>query len=311
VTVPAYRDLPILGGLGLPHAWDVWGREDNLGTLNNLTSGQIRAAAGEVRIGDRFALSLPATEIDPPLFGRQALRHDVFPTGRLYWDERIDGFYPQSASQWDGFRHVRAREFGFWTGVTTDPPDAGDRLGIEHWANGIAGRGVLLDVDAQRRSQGDWDPLAGQAVTADDLVATAAAQGVTIEPGDILCVRFGWTTAYRRLDFDGRVALADPAANRASGLEGSAAVAELLWDWRIAALAADNPAIEVAPGDPSVGSLHRRLLPLLGMVLGELLDLDALAQACHADGRWSFLFVGVPHRLPGSVASPANAIAIR
>lgn len=50
-----------------------------------------------------------------------------------------------------------------------------------------------------------------------------------------------------------------------------------LWDAGLAALACDNPALEVAPGDPSIGSLHRRLIPLLGFAIGELLDFEELA----------------------------------
>ncbi|HVE25009.1 MAG TPA: hypothetical protein VNC22_06380, partial [Sporichthya sp.] len=114
---------------------------------------------------------------------------------------------------------------------------------------------------------------------------------------------------YRGLSADGRVAMsASPAF---AGLDGSAEVAEQLWNWNGAAVAADNPAIERAPGDAAIGSLHRRLLPLLGFALGELFDLDDLAAACRADGRWSFFCVGVPHRVPGSLASAANAIALR
>ncbi|MGQ0629482.1 MAG: cyclase family protein [Sporichthyaceae bacterium] len=311
MSTPRYSELPVIESLGLPHAWDVWGRTDNLGTLNHLTPSRIAAAATEIVRGDRYALSLPTTEIDPPLFGRQALVREVFATSRNDWDERIDGFYPQSGSQWDGLLHVRAREHGFWTGYTGDPPDAAGRLGIEHWSPGITGRGVLLDVDTLRRARGDWDPLSPIAVSAQDLDAAAGAQGVEISPGDILCLRFGWTTAYRALNATQRAGLADPAGVRFAGLAGSAEIAELLWDWKVAAVVADNPAIEVAPGDPAVGSLHRRLLPLLGFALGELFDLDALAAACAADGRWSFFLAGVPHRIPGSLASPANAVAIR
>jgi hypothetical protein len=47
------------------------------------------------------------------------------------------------------------------------------------------------------------------------------------------------------------------------------------------------------------------------MALGELFDLDRLARAVRSDGRAAFLFVSVPMNLPGGIASPANAVAIR
>lgn len=309
MTVPKYRELPRIEALDLPHAWDVWGREDNLGTLNHLTPTRVALAAAEITTGQRFALSLPSDLIDPPLFGRKPMTRDVFAGSRNEWDERFDSVYPQAGSQWDGLLHVRAREHGFWTGYTGDPPGAAGRLGIDHWAHGIAGRGVLLDINAVRRDRGPWDPLTPEIVTADDLREAVALQGVEVRAGDILCLRYGWTAAYRRLDAAGRIAMAD--APTFAGVEGSADVAELLWDWNISAVAADNPAIERAPGDPAVGSLHRRLLPLLGFALGELFELDDLAAASRADGRWSFFLAGVPHRVPGSVASAANAIALR
>lgn len=302
MSVPRYKSLPVLDALGLPHAWDVWGREDNLGTINHLTPDRVATAATEIQTGERFALSLPAELVDPPLFGRQPMTRELVAVSRNDWDERFDAVYPQAASQWDGLLHVRAREHGFYTGFTGDPDTAEDRLGIHHWADGIVGRGVLLDLDVPH-------PLHPAPLGADALRTAAAVQGVQVRPGDILCLRFGWTAAYRGLDPAARAAYA--SAPTFAGLAGSEEVAELLWDWNIAALAADNPAIEVAPGDPAVGSLHRRLLPLLGFAFGELFDLDDLAAACRRDERWTFFLAGVPHRVRGSVASAANAIALR
>lgn len=305
--VPAYADLPLHPELSLPCAWDVFGRDDDLGTLNHLTPERVATAAQHVRSGERFGLSLPLREIDPPLFGREPLRHEVFATSRNDWDDKLDNVYPQASSQWDGFLHVRAREHGFYTGVTADPTEAGGRLGMQHWNRGIVGRGVLLDVGTHLGPS--FDPLRGDPVPAEVLDEVAAAQGVEVLPGDVLCLRFGWTSAYRALDAQARAAYA--TATTFSGLMGSGEVAQRIWDWNVAALACDNPAAEVAPGDPKVGSLHRRLLPLLGVPIGELLDFDALAGACRSDNRWTFLLVGVPHNLEGSVASPANAVAIR
>ena len=46
---------------------------------------------------------------------------------------------------------------------------------------------------------------------------------------------------------------------------------------RVAAVAADNPAVDAVPVDPAVGSLHRRLIPCLGFAIGELFDFAPLA----------------------------------
>ena len=63
-----------------------------------------------------------------------------------------------------------------------------------------------------------------------------------------------------------------------AGLRADEAMARLIWNAHPAALCCDNPAVEVVPGDPKVGSLHRRLLPTLGTALGEMFALDELGR---------------------------------
>lgn len=307
---PAYDELPVIDALGLRHAWDVYGREDDLGSLNTLTPELVRAAAGEIRTGRSYGLNLPVTQPDPPFFSRTPLHHEVFELDRNSWDDKLDNFALQGSTQWDGFRHVRAREHGFYTGLTADPTEMGDRLDIRHWcARGIVGRGLLLDV--RRNGRETYDPLDLHRVTAAELRHVAQQQGVEVQTGDVLCVRFGWTQAYRALDSAARAELASHRWPPFVGLEAGENTARQLWDWGIAALACDNPAVEAAPGDRSLGSLHRQVLPCLGLVLGELFDFEALAADCAADGRYSFLFSAVPLNVTGGVGSPANAVAIR
>lgn len=308
---PGFDELPAAEKLGLRHAWGVLDRD--LGTLARSSAERIVQAASLVRDGTVLPLDLALGELAPPLFGREAVEHTIFATDRNTLDDRLDGFYPQGSSQWDGLRHVRARELGFFGGVLDDfaGGEGEGVLGIEHWARrGIVGRGVLLDVVAHRERTGrEYDALGGEPIEADELRGVLAGQGVELHRGDVLCVRTGWIDAYRALDPDARVALA--GSPRASGLAGSEDMARLLWDSGAIAVAADNPTLEVAPGDPAVGSLHRRLIPMLGFAVGELLDFAALASLCAQDSRWDFMFVAAPLNLPGGVGSPANAVAIR
>lgn len=309
MTIPAFDELPVIEGLALHHAWDVL--DHDLGTLGLLGPEQVKRAAGLVRTGEVLPLNLMLDEPAPPLFGRDPTRHEIFSLDRNNLDDRLDGFHPQASSQWDGLRHVRAREHGYFGGHTEDFAPGPGPLGIEHWARrGIVGRGVLLDVERDRRGRGvPWDAFSGEHVEAAELAAVADRQGVAIEEGDIVCVRLGWIAAYRALDATRRAVIA--AQPRASGIGAGEATSRWLWDHRVSALCLDNPAVEPIPGDPAIGSLHRRLLPMLGYALAELLDLEALAHACAADGRWEFQFVAVPLGVPGGVGSPANAVAIR
>jgi kynurenine formamidase len=99
-------------------------------------------------------------------------------------------------------------------------------------------------------------------------------------------------------------------AGGVAGLAGSEAMARFFWDHRFAGVVADNVTIEVAPGSAAVGSLHRRVLPCLGMALGELWDLEELSELAHRDSRFEFFLASAPLNIPGGLGSPANAVAI-
>ncbi len=309
--LPDYDHLPEIVGLGMRHAWDVFGDDDTLGSINLVTPPRVIRAAALVKTGEMIPLDLPLNVPDPPLFGRRPYEHHIRALNRNEMDDHLDGFHPQGSTQWDALNHVRCREHGYWGGRTQDPTEGYNGLGVEHWAeHGIAGRGVLIDVEGWlTAANSDYDPLQPIAVTADIVRATIAAQGVVLEPGDIWCVRTGWVSSYRQLDRAGREAYA--LAPTFAGLYADEEMARSIWNAHPAALCCDNPAVEVVPGDPAVGSLHRRLLPTLGLALGEMFDFDRLAGACRADGRWTFFFVAMPLNLPGGVGSPGNAVAIR
>ena len=57
--------------------------------------------------------------------------------------------------------------------------------------------------------------------------------------------------------------------------------------------------------------MHPRLLALLGIPIGELWQLDDLAQDCAATGTYDALLTSAPLHLAGAAASPCNALAIR
>lgn len=54
-----------------------------------------------------------------------------------------------------------------------------------------------------------------------------------------------------------------------------------------------------------------RLLRVLGLALGEMFQLDALAKACAADSIYEGFFCAAPLNKTGGSGSPANAIAIK
>lgn len=311
--IPRYADLPRLEKIDHPHAWDVFGAADQLGSLNHVTRQRRLAAVATVETGEVVNLSVPIKSIDPPLFDREPLRHTVFSPDRNSLDDRLDAFFLQGSSQWDGLKHIRAREFGYWGGRTDQRAieDPAGPLGIEHWIlHGMIGRGVVLDVAAYREAETEhpYDPFVEESIDAACLDSVAAWSGVDIKPGDFVCIRTGWMGRYQRLPRRSRVA--GEGTRQWVGLSAGEDMAEWAWDHQVAAVAADNPSVEVSPGSPEVGSLHRRLLPLLGIALGELFALDDLVAKLGDRREKGFLFASVPLYVDGGVGSPANAVAV-
>jgi kynurenine formamidase len=311
--LPSYAELPRIDRLNAAHAWQVFGEGDELGRLNLLTPETVAQACSEVRRGAVFNLSLPLNQPSPPFnqHARKQYQHTIFSLGRNSQDDYVDSFYMQASTQWDGFRHARAAEFGFYGGVVSGAGSDGDKLGIEKWAeHGIVGRGVLADVGRHFEREGKpLSPNADVAITVEDLRATLRHEGVELRQGDILLVRTGFMDAY--LSAVGAAREAFYQARNCPGLAGGEDMAEFLWDSGVSAVVADNPAVEDIPGDPARGSLHRRLIPLLGFALGEAFDLGRLAQDCESDGCYTALFTAAPLNLPGGVGSPGNALAIK
>jgi hypothetical protein len=49
----------------------------------------------------------------------------------------------------------------------------------------------------------------------------------------------------------------------------------------------------------------------MGLLVGEMWDLDALAEDCAADGVYEFFLVAQPLPITGAVGSPINPLAIK
>jgi kynurenine formamidase len=315
MSLPSYDELKRRSDDPPGTAWGVFGADDQAGTVNLLTPERVRAAAALVRTGERFPLNAPVDVLDPCSWRPVPVRHHLGAGGAGGRDDYLDGFYLQGSSQWDGLRHTRHPRLGFYNGVPAEAVDdpASDRLGVQAWAErGLAGRGVLLDVAGYLAARGTpLDPDAPMRISPAALDSAAAAQGVTIETGDLLLVRTGWLGRYRRWPPERKATLHWRVLN-SPGLEPSEAMAAWLWDHHVAAVAADNLALEATPLAFDEGDyLHYWLQALFGMPIGELWHLDDLAAACAADGAYAFLLISQPLNVRGGVGSPPNAMAIK
>jgi kynurenine formamidase len=319
LELPRWQQLPSFEKTGERNAWGVFGDGDQLGTINLLTPDRVVEAARLVRKGRVINLSLPLNFPTTLYHGETRSGYKQrMTTGRAGRDDVLDNFAMQGSSQWDGLRHIRYREYGYYGGLQDEDVDGQDRLGIEHWArHGIAGRGVL--IDAAHYFEGAGKPLdttTKYSITGADIEAIASAQGTVLQEGDVLLLRTGWLSWFQGLTADEQEGLRgrlNPGEDGLDmpGLDAGAATAEWLWDHRIAAIAADNPALEALRVDAEVGFQHRRLIALQGMAIGELWDLEELSRDCAADGSYEFMLVSAPLYVPGGVGSPANAYAIK
>lgn len=316
--VPSYDDLVAFENTGERHAWGVFGESDQIGTVNHLTPERIKLAAGLVRSGRTIPLTLPL-DYHLGMYGdhRGGYKHH-FHVRRSGWDDHVDNFALQGSSQWDGLRHSRYREFGYYGGREEEDLTNHGQLGMEHWArHGIIGRGVLIDLAGYMERRGTpLDATAKFSATPNILEEVALAQKVSIDPGDILLLRTGWLSWHKTLTAKEREKLQGTlhpgeGGMDCPGLDAGRDTAAWLWNRNIAAIAGDNPALECLRVDAEVGFQHRRLIAMFGMPIGELWDFDELADECLSDGFYDFMTVSAPLYMPGAAGSPPNAYALK
>ncbi|MEU4695045.1 cyclase family protein [Actinoplanes sp. NPDC023714] len=299
--------------------WGRWGADDVRGTMNFLTPDKRTQGAKLVRRGVSFSLS-QRFDADGPQKGWRRRTNPVhtmldtgtdavtgvqgFPHGLGGADDVI-AMPLQCSTQWDGLGHIFDHGMA-WNGRPADRvvTSLGDlTTGIETVADVVAGRGVLLDVGRAIGTDGELPD--GFAITEEHLAATIAAQRVEVGRGDIVLVRTGQLARVRRNGWG------DYAGGPAPGL--SFTTADWLHRTEIAAIATDTWGFEVRPNEfeDAFQPLHQVAIPHIGLFLGEMWDLEALAADCAEDGVHEFWLTAAPLPITGAVGSPVNPIAVK
>ena len=291
--------------------WGRWGPGDELGTLNYLTAEHIRRSAELVRSGRRISLALPINTIAGPDNPRPSVHYmaKMFDVRLGMNEPQFAGDYLGSEIHGDCRTHVDALCHVSYKGqlyngkspaiVTSRGTSA---LDICSYANGIVGRGVLLDIPGFRNVK--WlEP--GEAVSADEIEAVEEHQGVRLEQGDILLLRTGHHR--RRLE-------RGPWDTSCSG-EGQAGLdvnaMPLLHERRIAAFFPDGDGETVPSNVEGVSyPIHALQIAAMGMACADCLQLEDLVRVCGEENRWSFVVFAAPLRLPRGTGSLFNPIAI-
>lgn len=298
--------------------WGRWGAEDQIGTLNYITPEKIKEGASLVRQGRIISCTLPYDAQGPqtgtgrrfnPMLRMLATGTDVAASGQenpygLGFSDDMIMMPLQAGTQWDGFGHCFAEGKMYNDREMRLVTSQGAQVnGIEQIADKVATRGVLLDIP---RSKGlSWlEP--GTPVTIADLEGCIAQQGVAVGSGDALLIRTGHMTLCRS-----NGSWAGYAGGDAAGL--CLETAAWLHEREVAAVATDTWGMEVRPNETPdcYQPVHRILIPNMGLLVGEIFDLDRLAEDCAADGVYEFFFVAPPLPFTGAVGSPLNAYAIK
>ncbi len=297
--------------------WGKWGDDDQRGALNYIDEEKVRSAGALVRRGVAISLQLPLDAHGPQTgaFGRVNAIHQMVATGTDHvagrqpygsgWGYADDSLFLflQGGTQWDALGHI-FKDHQMYNGYpASDVGSAGaSRNGIEQVPT-LVTRGVLLDVP---RALGRTHLEPGEAVTPEILDRVCEHQGVAVEQGDIVLLRTG-DMAQRR----GLPGWAGYAAGDAPGLS----LLSVPWfaERRVAGIASDTWGIEVRPNEipGTFQPLHLVLLVAMGLMLGEIWDLEALAQDCAEDRVYECMLVAPPLVIPGAVGSPLNPQAIK
>ena len=293
--------------------WGRWGPDDQLGTLNLITPERVRAAAGLVRSGRRVSMQIPINTAAGPDNPNPAIHfvtqgHDIdIGSGGLRFGLDFLGM----ACHGDCHSHVDALCHISYHGLTYNGKAAEEVLTSKGATSldiarigerGVVGRGVLLDLPRFRGVK--WlEP--GEAVTRAELEACEAAEGVHIGEGDIFVYRTGHHR--RRLELG--------AWDNGPDGEGKAGLHVDTVPWMhergIAAFLPDGDGEAVPSTVEGIAyPIHPLQITAMGMLTADSLQFEDLATACEEEGRFEFMVVGLPLRLPGGTGSPWNPIAI-
>ena len=173
------------------------------------------------------------------------------------------------------------------------------KLGIDQLKNGIATRGILLDIP---RLKGVPYLEPGMPVFVEDLEAWEKKAGLKVGAGDAI---FLYTGRFLRREKEGPW----DVARLAAGFHASVA------PWikaRGVAFVGSDAVTDVRPNlvegvqDP----FHLLMLPALGVAIFDSLDLEAVAQTAARLNRWEFFLAVSPLAVSAGTGSPVNPMAI-
>lgn len=287
--------------------WGRWGPDDERGTLNLISPEHTVRAARLVHEGFTVSCAWPVNTLADVENSAPAV-HLMVRAGDVVeqWPTRSVADYLAVAPHGYAHSHLDALCHYSWQNrmYNNRPMSQVTSMGalansITIGQHGIVSRGVLLDIPPLEGAE--WlEP--GTAILPSDLEAAEATAGLRVGPGDVLLVRTGrGRRRQARGPWDARASMAglhhDCAPwlrERGVALLGFDGISDLI-----------PHAVEGVPQP-----IHVLTLVAMGMQLLDNQNLEDLARACTARGRWEFLITVAPLRIERGTASMTNPIAV-
>lgn len=306
--------------------WGPWGKDDEVGSLNAMTPGTVKAALGLVKTGKVYDLGV---DYDAESYkwpghspgailtfrGPEGVRRqgDFKPAAdpklnpdKIGWHSCALFISDNVATQIDSLGHITVGEDNHWYNGFKEA-DWGGNFGIRKCdattIPPIITRGVLLDVAGFRKV----DALPSHyRITAEDLQATAEAQKVKLQLGDTVLVRTG-TCRYWGVN---------GSDHKKIGQHDSAGIDLAAAKWLVEQqgsilIGSDTSGLEHGPGPEDKQTfipVHRYLLIEQGVHIGEFHNLEELAN----DRVYEFCYMCMTNKIRGTAAGFAlRPIALR
>ncbi len=292
--------------------WGRWGTEDERGTLNYITPEKIKAAAALVKSGRSVSMEIPINTAAGPDNPNPAIHYmttthdvDVGAGEGLHFATDFLGiqFHGDCHTHIDALCHI-AYKGQLYNGRPAESVNSrgANGLDITAYANGIVGRGVLIDMP--RFFGVKWlEP--GKAVIREEIEAAEQAQGIRLGEGDILVFRTGHHR--RRLELGAW----DPGYTGGGRAGVDPYALTFLHERKIAVFLPDGDGETVPAAVEGINyPIHPLQVTAMGMCVADSLQFEDLVKVCEEENRWEFMVVLAPLALPRATGSPFNPIAI-
>lgn len=309
----------------------VWGPEDQVGALNELTDASRAAALRLATQGKAYDLGLPYDRTSyrwpghnpgeiisfrtPEGVGRQRDLAFTTPeggnTGHTRWHSSAMFISDNVATQIDGLAHITHGEDNHWYNGAKEEQWGGNfgvrRMDVTNIPP-IVARGVMIDVAGQK---GLEVLPSNYEITVADLEAALRAQNVDVTPGTVVLVRTGTARYWGESGGDhAKIGQHDTA-----GI-GLSAARWLVEQKGAIMIVGDTSGLEALPPKPadsafvggSFNPVHVYLLVNQGVHIGEFHNMERLA----ADRVYEFAYVATTNAIRGTVAGTAlRPLALR